>query len=528
MRNSKIKKLIISINLILISIISIINLNSKSLAVIVNQENDTGEITVSNVEQGVSVKLIQLARIEYDFQTGNLTDNYIWRQQIEEWIERNYPEYLDTREFYSQIKSNSQEAADFYQKITAAINKNEINASAISVEKTVDGELSYPINNAALTGNITFEKMDMGTYLVLIENGYLIYEPSIVNLIPIYDEAEKNWKISNREVIIKSWSPSITKNVTEDGKEADNYDTSEEIGYIIKADVPKYSENSISKKLYISDKMDKSLSLIENTVSVYGVTSEENEEKLENINIVYNTKRPNSDEDVAFLIEFEHDDVKKYKSIKITYNAKLNKNEELVIGTNGNNNIAYMDYSNNPYLGDSLKTQSSNKVPVYTYEIDLETVDRDNYEIKLDKSEFMILNQYQRYQRFIKGEDGIYYASGLNETEDFVTTISPNSEGKIYLKGLDEGEYQIRQVKTNDGYAISGKWQKVTIKDEDLDGQREDEYKVIIKNAKGYILPVTGGTGTTLLVSSGIILVISGILLIISINKKKKILKETK
>ena len=63
MRNSKIKKLIISINLILISIISIINLNSKSLAVIVNQENDTGEITVSNVEQGVSVKLIQLARI---------------------------------------------------------------------------------------------------------------------------------------------------------------------------------------------------------------------------------------------------------------------------------------------------------------------------------------------------------------------------------------------------------------------------------------------------------------------------------
>ena len=133
MRNSKIKKLIISINLILISIISIINLNSKSLAVIVNQENDTGEITVSNVEQGVSVKLIQLARIEYDFQTGNLTDNYIWRQQIEEWIERNYPEYLDTREFYSQIKSNSQEATDFYQKITAAINKNEINASAISV-----------------------------------------------------------------------------------------------------------------------------------------------------------------------------------------------------------------------------------------------------------------------------------------------------------------------------------------------------------------------------------------------------------
>ena len=526
MKNSKIKKLI-SINLILISILSIINLNSKSLATI-SQENSTGEIKISNVEQGVNVKLIQLARIDYDFETQNSTDNYIWKEPIENWIEKNYPDYLDTRKFYSQVKSNSQEANEFYQKITAAIGKGEINTAEIRKLQTVEGEQSYPVNEENLTGNTTFKNMDMGTYLVLIENGYLIYEPSIVNLIPIYDEAEKTWKISNQEAIIKSWSPSITKSVTEEGKKADNYDTSDEIGYIIKADVPKYSENSISKKLYISDKMDESLSLKENTINVYGITSEENEEKIENINIIYNTKRPNTDENVAFLIEFEHDEIKQYKTVKITYNAKLGKNESLVIGTKGNNNIAYMDYSNNPYSRNSFKTQSSNKIPVYTYEIDLEVVDRDNNEIKLNEAEFMIVNQDEKFQRFVKGEDGIYYVSGLNETEDFVTRIKANSEGKIYIKGLDEGEYEIKQVKTNEGYTILRKWEKVTIKDEDLDGQREDEYNVIIKNAKGYALPVTGGKGTTLLVGSGIILVITGVLLIISINKKRKILKETK
>lgn len=49
MKNSKIKKFI-SINLILISILSIFNFNSKSKATI-TRENETGEITSRRVDK---------------------------------------------------------------------------------------------------------------------------------------------------------------------------------------------------------------------------------------------------------------------------------------------------------------------------------------------------------------------------------------------------------------------------------------------------------------------------------------------
>ena len=97
MKNNKIKKFI-SINLILISILSIFNFNSKSKATITS-ENETGEITVSNIEQGVNVTITQLATIEYSFQMNQPTDNYVWLEQVEGWVKQNYPEYLDTREF---------------------------------------------------------------------------------------------------------------------------------------------------------------------------------------------------------------------------------------------------------------------------------------------------------------------------------------------------------------------------------------------------------------------------------------------
>ena len=158
----------------------------------------------------------------------------------------------------------------------------------------------------------------------------------------------------------------------------------------------------------------------------------------------------------------------------------------------------------------------------------MKVVDRDNEGLPLDTSTFMVFNPYGRYQRFVKGEeDGVYYVAGVDEIiSDFVTKLTVNQEGKLYLKGLKEGTYEIEQIKAKDGYTMSAKSHNIIIKDENLDGIREDEYELIIKNAKGYVLPVTGGNGIFLLVGIGASLITIGIALIISINKKRKILKE--
>ena len=524
MNNNKIKK-IISTNLILISILSIFTLNQKSLATIKPEDNKR-TITVFNIEQGVTVTITQLATIDYGYSADQAKDNYEWKSPVKEWVEKNYPEYLDTAEFYKKVKSNSNEAASFYQKIQAAINKGEIGISASQV-KIVEGTPSTPVDETKLTGKAEFQNVRMGTYLVTIQGGYMVYEPSIVNLIPTYDEENKTWVLENQDVVVKATSPSITKSVTAEGKIADNYNTFEEINYIIKADVPAYSENSLSKKIYIADKMDNSLEICENTFAVYGVAKDGTETGISCYSTKYNTKIPQGEEDVSVLLYFNYDEIKSYKTIKVTYNAKLKRDSNLVVGSEGNNNYAYLVYASNPYDSFSLTTQKSNKISVFTYGLDLKVVDKDDENIALDDTTFIIGTPEGRMQRFVKEDDGVYYLAGpYDDVSAITTTLVTDKDGKICIKGLDEGTFLVIQEKAKDGYTISAKEYSVEIKDEDLDGNREENCELIIKNSKGYSLPVTGGNGIIALISLGTVLIGIAIALIISINKKKKIIKE--
>ena len=93
------------------------------------------------------------------------------------------------------------------------------------------------------------------------------------------------------------------------------------------------------------------------------------------------------------------------------------------------------------------------------------------------------------------------------------------------IKGLDEGTYNVKQTKASNGYFISAKSYKINIKDSNLDGVLEEENSITFFNSKIFALPVTGGNGIVMLIGLGTILIGIGIALIVSINKKRKILK---
>ena len=287
----------------------------------------------------------------------------------------------------------------------------------------------------------------MGTYLITIENGYMVYESSVINVIPTYKDGD--WTIEDQNIIAKGSIPTITKTVTDDTKIKDNYSTADEINYKIKADIPKYLENSLSNKIYISDKMDNSLNLKEDTLTVCGITDGNEAESIMGYNIKFDTKRPNSEENVTFLMDFDYDIIKKYKSIEITYKAKLSKDSNLNLEKNENNNLAYIDYSNNQYNEFGLQTQKSNQITVYTYGIELKVVDKEDADILLPGSIFEIHDGDGTFLEFIKGEDGIYYLAESRE-EGAITKLEVDSNGKLYIKGLDEGNYKITQVKAKE------------------------------------------------------------------------------
>ena len=518
MKSDKIKK-IISINLIIISILSIFNLGQKSFA---SNENSIkqGNINISNIEKGVTISLYQIATQEIDEEQNQPTENYKWNDKVQNWINQNAPEYSETKKFYDQVKNDSNKISEFYDKITTAFKENQIEEKAYREQK-VEGEPTFPVTEENLNGNLKFSDVEVGTYIVLIENGYVVYTPSVINLIPNFDTDTNKWILEDKNVVIKASKPSIRKLVTQEGMVKDNYSTADRIFYVIKSDIPKFLENSISKKYTICDEMDKSLVLDKSTIMI-NAKKKEGGDTAEWLT-KYNVSIDESTDKRIVTINFDYNELKEFETLEIMYRATLAKNEELNIGKNGNNNKAFLDYSNNPYEKSSIQTISTENITVYTYEMDIKSVDKDDTNIGLAGSEFEIINSDGQKLYFVKGQDGTYYLAEQDE-ENAVTNVKVDNLGNLYIKGIDEGDYTIKQVRAPDGYNISSKSYKMNIKDSNLDGELDEEYTLIFPNSKGFVLPVTGGTGAIILYILGAILILTGMLMIISINKKRKIL----
>ena len=199
----------------------------------------------------------------------------------------------------------------------------------------------------------------------------------------------------------------------------------------------------------------------------------------------------------------------------------------MAIGSKGNNSYVRLKYANNPYSANDFKVQEMPRVTVYTYQMEIESVDKDNEKNLLPGSEFSVLDENGEVLHFKKSNDGEYYLT-RSDDEASVVNVSVNANGHLYLKGLDEGTYNIKQTKAPEGYQISRKIYQINLSDSNLDGELDKECKLVFKNSKGYILPVTGGIGNKILICIGIILAVIGIIIEISILKKKKILKESK
>ena len=127
-----------------------------------------------------------------------------------------------------------------------------------------------------------------------------------------------------------------------------------------------------------------------------------------------------------------------------------------------------------------------------------------------------------------------------------------NTEGQLYMKGLEEGEYWLKEVKAPEDYSVNehvykieiaaeyyedgeqeGKLKSWTIK---VDGQNTTTFSVshsagtpsvsgsvnetIIKNTKLSTLPSTGGIGTTIFTIGGCAIMVTAAGLYFATRKK--------
>lgn len=511
------KAIVIAIATVLV----VMALNLQAFASITTTTN-TKNITVSGIEAGVKVFAYQLTTVNYDYTADQpQAVPYTWNSSVKTWVDANYPAYSDPENFYKIVTSNSDEAKEFYSALSGAIKAGTVTLTAKT--ETATGTASYPVTDEKLTGTVTFTGCEMGTYLILIENGYMVYTPSVINLTPEFNKTSNEWELPNSmAVTVKATKPQVAKTVTDTAKVKDNYSTKDVIPFTIVADIPTYLTGSLSKTYKVGDTLSNGLKLDEATIKVFGQKGSGNPVELTKTTDYTSTVTGTT----SFEIDFKYDQIKNYDKIRVTYNVSLAKETATNVGGAGNTNTAKLTYSNNPYVENSTQEQeTSNKV--YTYGIEITKTDKTSGQA-LAGAEFELSNGSEKLY-FVKATDGVYYQA-KNTDVGATKNLIVDSKGKLNIFGLDEGTYSLKETKAPAEYNKSTETKEIKIVDANLDGALDDEtgttgiYKITFPNTKGFQLPVTGGAGTVAFVAGGVVFVGLGIaLLAIAIKKGKKV-----
>ena len=504
------KKVIFKLMLLLVLSIAAVN----SLAVTANAAliRNTGTITVNGVEKGTTVTAYLLMTENFDYSVQQPeTPRYLWREELGSWIADNYPAYIDAENMYAvtEVFSEASDAqiAEFYDKLSVAIKK----------------EILTPANMPILaeTESVLFDPVITGNYLILVENGMRVYRPLTANV--FHEWKDYHWEVVSPVVEAKSSEPTVTKTVT-NTLEKDHFSILDTISYTVNAVIPTYPENAIAKQFVVSDRLPEGLTLSSDSIKVYGVNAGEDPVLL-NDSYTKKSVRPTGEEgenSVTFSLNFDYAKIADYSSLKIIYDAILNKNAE--IGGEGNENKVYMDYNNNPYIEGSWKSDDDSAT-VYTYGLTIVKVDEDTSE-PLEGASFWLYKDEKRLE-FVN-ENGIYYVA--NEKDSDCMVVESDAQGMIYIHGLDAGTYRILEEEAPDEYVKLQKPVDFVIADEDFDGKVEAGGKeledgmmtVTVKNSKGFTLPVTGGAGTILFSMFGILMMGAGLLLILTVFRKNE------
>ncbi|WP_278800924.1 SpaH/EbpB family LPXTG-anchored major pilin [Bifidobacterium pullorum] len=221
-------------------------------------------------------------------------------------------------------------------------------------------------------------------------------------------------------------------------------------------------------------------------------------------------------------------------AIVVTYSATLN--ESAVIGNDGNENSATVEYTNNPITGGTGTSQPDiTKTHTFEFTIDKYTgAAYDGDATRLPGAQFHIVKgetagdgTTMKFQQKTAGDatDPLVVIPLQSEGTELTPLTTPES-GKITVSGLADGTYWIVEDKAPDGYNKLAEPIKVVITanyDETTgeltshtvtygdESTAAGNNVIPVQNNTGTLLPGTGGMGTVLFTVAGVALIALGV-----------------
>lgn len=236
-------------------------------------------------------------------------------------------------------------------------------------------------------------------------------------------------------------------------------------------------------------------------------------------------------------------------TMRITYKATVNSSADTVYGDNGNPNDVVLTWkrTNTTYY-DTLEDDCH----FYVYGLDLLKQFSDG-KGDFKNVQFKLYNNTDKYwvTAELNETEGIYYVKDQADKEADATTFIPVSTGALTVKGLEDDEYIITEIATDDGYTLlkdsitvvitsaesgvicdvcgkSGITATATVNG-DAVGMIEDKGSVSaivpmsVINTLGFDLPQTGENGTWLFAVGGVLIVsLSAAFIFFILAKKRK------
>ena len=337
-------------------------------------------------------------------------------------------------------------------------------------------------------------------------------------------------KMDVPEVEKKIKDTNDTTGVTSDWQDSADYDIGDDIPYQITATLADNVSEYDTYMVKITDTMSKGLTYNDDVIIMldgFDVTDD------------FTIEATTDEETGVTTLVISCDDVKALGAtndsvIVVEYTAELN--EEAVIGSEGNPNTVYMEYSNNPNSEQEGADEDTGKTPT-------DTVIAFTYKVvvnKVDESGESLTGAAFKLEKLTLGE--AVEGAEPEATWELVKEFELEEEGQTVFDfvGLDDGTYRLTETVTPDGYntidpieftvtadhvilsdapalrtltgeAVTGEIQFTVDDTED-----EDALSTTVVNNSGTILPGTGGMGTTLFYIIGGILLLGAVVVLVS------------
>lgn len=464
-------------------------------------ESDTHEAKVTNIEANAEVYAYQIVKGDYN-----------------------------TNGFVKYVKANNQlvitdvTAPTSEEVTTIAANKigtsNPLNLKKVKMNSSTADPTTYSANLEAgywivlvkaTTTTRVYNPMLVGVYYSVSGSNNMMEQKPITN-------ATGNWTLEGTDAYAKSTNVTITKTAK------DTANIGEDVEFTVTAVVPDYSAEYTKDVTYeITDKLTnlKFADHLDVTVSVSADhTITENDYTVD--------RTSNTEMKVTFKSEWVK--ANGLAEVTLKYEATMTGD---AVNNEAHENEAKLTYTNNP---DESTGSTQDTEKVYTFDIDgivtgdiLKKVkdekDTDGKNIALPDAEFTLYTDAECTNR--------YYNTKHPQGTEFTTKSDVN--GKLYITGLAEGTYYLKETKAPNKYTLNNTVYKIEVKPT-IENEELKSWEIIITpvggassssvtngftvsqetaaandgnattdilNTKISTLPSTGGIGTTIFTIGG-------------------------